>query len=67
MSGPTVRIYTNSKGSGDYTVVTMEGDRIFEGHHITALDLKMILEYTFGYEYLYFEELTDEEMEEGDF
>lgn len=58
-----VRIITNSKGSGDWVIVILEGDEIFAGHSISPQDLHNILEATAGYEFIEYHELTDEEIE----
>ena len=59
-----VEIITNSKGSGDYIVVTCNEERVFEGHRITATDLAYIIESTDGFSELSVSNVTDEEMEE---
>ena len=64
MSGPNVHIATNSLGAGDYTVVTMNGERIFEGEYIFAKNLHDIMEIAGGCEFLTFHEFSDEEMNE---
>ena len=67
MSGPTVRVITNSLGSGDYTVVLCEGDVVWEGHSIGAQTLYDIMQATYGFEYIHFAEVTDQQMEEGNY
>lgn len=65
MSGPSVKIITNSKGSGDWVVVEMDGEVVHEAHDITPSDLYEIMRQTYGFEYISFIEVTDQQMEEG--
>jgi hypothetical protein len=58
-----VHIITNSLGSGDWVVVVLEGDVIYEGHSLGPYQLKDILESVNGFEHLRYHELNDEEME----
>lgn len=64
MSGPTVKVITNSKGSGDYVIVTHEDEVAFEGHSVSPVQLYELLRaLDGGYENLSFHELTDKQME----
>ena len=60
-------VVTNTKGSGDRCVVyeTNCGETIFDNKIISPLDLFNILSETNGMcEYVYFRDLTDEQMDE---
>ena len=62
-----IKIVTNSMGSGDWITVTGKaGETLFEGHGITARDLAEILSHTVD-THIDLIEVTDEQMEEGDF
>jgi hypothetical protein len=57
-------VATNSKGSGDWIYI-IEGDKtIFEGHNIGVNDLVFLLQ---RYTSVRTVELTDTQMEEGDY
>lgn len=63
----TLKVITNSLGSGDWIVVyeTTCGETVFEGHSIGAYQLFDILQQTNGgYEHIEFYELTDDQIEE---
>lgn len=62
----TIKVITNSNGSGDYCIVyeTNSGEVVFEGHTIRPADLFNILTEVNGIaEYVKYYQLTDEEME----
>lgn len=58
-----VHIITNGNGSGDWVIVVLEGDVIYEGHSVSPFHMKDILEAVNGFEHLEFHSLTDEELE----
>lgn len=63
----TLKVITNSLGSGDYCIVyeTNCGEIVFEGHYIKPRDLFDILESTNGCcEYVEYYELTNEQMDD---
>lgn len=64
-----IRVVTNSQGSGDWTTVQIGGRDEFEelhsGHRITPFDLVEILRRVGVQAQLV--EVSDEEMEEGEF
>jgi uncharacterized protein (DUF433 family) len=63
-----IKVITNSNGSGDWITVrdTNTGETLFEGHRISARDLVDILTFD-GSTEAELIEVTDEEMEEGEF
>jgi hypothetical protein len=59
-----IKVITNSNGSGDWAQI-MEGDyTMFEGHRVGIQDLVFLLQ---RYTKVELVEVTDEEMEEGEF
>jgi hypothetical protein len=61
----TLKVITNSLGSGDYVVVyeTNCGEVVYEGHSISPYMLYTILNSTNGScDYVTYHELTDEQM-----
>lgn len=61
-----IKVIINSEGSGDWIVVTDdEGNELFSGHRISAMDLVSIFE-QLGLE-ADLVPITDEQMEEGDY
>ena len=63
-----IRVITNSMGSGDWIVVqdTETGETLFEGHRISPLDLVNILSFNDA-QSAELIEVTDEQIEEGDY
>lgn len=60
----TLKVIANSLGSGDYVIVAVDGESIFEGHRVTPNDLFHILAQTNGLaDHVEYTELTDEQME----
>jgi hypothetical protein len=61
----TLKIITNTLGEGDWMVISLEGDVVYEGHSIAAIHLVDIFKEVMGmYEYVTFHELTDDEIQE---
>jgi hypothetical protein len=61
----TLKVITNSLGSGDYVVVyeTNCGEVVYEGHSVSPYMLHKILNDTNGMcDYVTYHELTDEQM-----
>ena len=58
-----IKVITNSRGSGDWTVVKQGNETLFEGHRVTNMELASILE-QLGHE-TDIVEVTDEQMDEG--
>ena len=63
-----IKVVTNNLGSGDWVTVidTNTGETLFEGHRITPQDLVDILTFDGSME-AKLVEVTDEQMEEGEF
>jgi hypothetical protein len=63
-----VKVITNNLGSGDWITVldTNTGETLFEGHRISARDLVEILSFD-GSTEAELIEVTDEQMEEGNY
>lgn len=63
-----IKVIHNSAGSGDWVTVrdTNTGETLFEGHRITPQDLVDILSFD-GSTEAELIEVTDEQMEEGEF
>jgi uncharacterized protein (DUF433 family) len=63
-----IKVITNSLGSGDWITVrdTNTGETLFEGHRISARDLVEILSFD-GSTEAKLVQVTDEEMEEGEY
>lgn len=63
-----IKVVTNNLGSGDWVTVvdTNTGETLFEGHRITPKDLVDILTFDGSME-AKLVEVTDEQMEEGEF
>ena len=59
-----IKVFHNSMGSGDWIHIKEGDETIFEGHHVGVNDLVFLLE---RYSNVKLFELTDEEMEEGEF
>ena len=59
-----IKVITNSLGSGDWVIVSLNGESVFSGHSVSPSDLAYILDEVQGFEFGGLEELTDEEMEE---
>jgi hypothetical protein len=59
-----IKVFHNSNGSGDWIHIKEGDETIFEGHRVGVHDLVFLLE---RYANVKLFELTDEEMEEGEF
>lgn len=61
----TLKIITNTLGEGDWMVIALDGDTVYEGHSIAAIHLVDVFTAVMGtYEYVTFHELTDEQIQE---
>ena len=59
------RFISNSKGSGDYCIVTFDGDIIHQGHNLSFHAMFELFKYYGGQaDIVEYEEVTDEELEE---
>ena len=59
------RFINNSKGSGDYCVVTFDGEIIHQGHNLSFHAMFELFKYYGGQaDIVEYEEVTDEELEE---
>ncbi len=58
-----VHIITNSFGSGDYIIVSVDRDIMFEGHSIRSSDLADILRNTRGISDIHHHNVDDEQMD----
>ena len=67
MSAPSVNVITNSLGSCDWVVVKLNGEQVHAGHYISPRDLFEIMQNCVGYEDVFFVEVTDQQIEEGDY
>jgi hypothetical protein len=62
-----IQVITNNMGSGDWVVVKYNTDTIFEGHRISPRDLVDIINTFYSNEGAELVEVTDEQMEQGDY
>ena len=59
------RFISNSKGSGDYCIVTFDCEIIYKGHDLSFHNMFELFKYYGGQaEIVEYEEVTDEELEE---
>ena len=58
-----IKVIANTLGSGDWVIITLNGEAVFSGHSIGPHDLAGILDAVQGFEFGGLEEVTDEELD----
>ena len=62
-----IKIVTNSLGTGDWIIVLKDDVEIWSGHRIDSFDLVTILRSILPDTLIRMTEVTDQDIEEGDF